>query len=88
MQSPRPAARADGATEQRTQVPLRSIPVRARCVGEKVFGNPARGRPRAAGAVPGISLRSLETARISFISNPGAWEPAFHSRAKANKVAG
>src|SRR5207247_4380680 len=59
-------------------------PVRAKCLGEKVLGNPARGRPRA----PRISLRSLETARISLISNPGAWEPAFHSRAKANRVAG
>src|SRR5439155_20942254 len=61
-------------------------PVRAKCLGEKVLGNPARGRPRAPRVVPGISLRPLETARISFISNPGAWEPACESRAKANRV--
>ncbi len=34
MQSPHPAARADGATRQRTQVLLRSIPF-APCTGAK-----------------------------------------------------
>jgi len=52
-------------------------PIRAVYLGEKVYGDAPRGRLRAARAVPRISFPSLKRARISAISNPGTWEPAY-----------
>src|SRR6266699_765146 len=59
--------------------PAQVDPVRAVYRGENVCGSPARGRLRAARAVPRINLRSLRRTRISAISDPETLEPALSS---------